>query len=116
MSVSKSELESAGIIHFKVPTDNGDLTFMAYTEDGDIDVRANVCPPCRSIGFSLNGNVLVCDSCRTRFGADTGAGISGACKDFPKADVAYQINGDAIAMQMGDLVTAYEDTTEPGWP
>ena len=116
VSVSKSELESAGIIHFKVPSDDGELAFMAYTEDGDINVRANVCPPCRSIGFSLNGDELVCDSCLTRFEADTGAGISGACKDFPKASVDYQTDGDAIVMQTGDLVTAHENTTKPGWP
>jgi|GEM_PF-358031 nitrite reductase/ring-hydroxylating ferredoxin subunit len=116
VSISKSELETAGMIHFKVPAENGDLSFMGYQQNGEVNIRANVCPPCRSIGFSLDGDELVCDSCGTRFEAATGGGISGACKAFPKASVAYEITGDDIVMQATDLVVAYENTTEAGWP
>jgi nitrite reductase/ring-hydroxylating ferredoxin subunit len=116
VSISKGEIESASMAHFRVPTDEGNLTFMGYQHDGEMHVRANVCPPCRSIGFSLDGDELVCDSCGTTFKAATGAGISGACKAFPKAAVAYEISGDDITMQTADLAIAYENTTEAGWP
>jgi len=105
VSIPVSELDSGKM-----------LAFMAYKLDGDYYVRANVCPPCRSTSFSLDGDTLVCDSCRTRFEASTGAGISGACVNYPKDDVAYERSGSSLTMEMGDLATAYENTLNPGWP
>jgi nitrite reductase/ring-hydroxylating ferredoxin subunit len=92
------------------------MNFMAYVLAGEIYVRANVCPPCRSIGFSLNEEILVCDRCATTFEAKTGEGIVGACVDYPKALVPYEIEDGNIVMSSTDLTTAYQDTIEPGWP
>ena len=116
VSIPVSELDSGKMLHFQVAYQTADMAFMAYKLDGDYYVRANVCPPCRSIGFSLDGDNLVCDSCRTRFAASTGAGISGACVNYPKAEVAYEKSGSSLTMEMDDLVTAYENTLTPGWP
>jgi nitrite reductase/ring-hydroxylating ferredoxin subunit len=105
------------MLHFGITYGQGDrMNFMAYGLNGETYARANVCPPCRSVGFSLLGDILVCDSCGTRFNANTGDGISGACKDYPKAEVAYTISDGKLAMQYNDLVTAYADTGKPGWP
>jgi hypothetical protein len=49
------------------------------------------------------------------FRAQTGEGIGGACVDFPKASVPYQINGGNIIMNSTDLIAAYDGTIEPGW-
>ena len=111
-----SEVENNRNVHFNVKIEGEDMNFMAYTVGGGIFVRANVCPPCRSIGFTLEGAVLVCDMCATTFKAETGDGIAGACVDFPKAAVPYEINGDNIEMRGTDLVAAYQDTIEPGLP
>lgn len=115
-SIPRSEAENNWNTHFGLGEIHGNMNFMAYILDGEIFVRANVCPPCRSVGFSLDSDELVCDSCRTLFDAQTGEGISGACKDFPKATVAHEIIEGQIVMQLGDLTTAYEDTTQAGWP
>jgi hypothetical protein len=53
VSIPVSEVEDNWNIHFNVNTQGEDMNFMAYVLDGDVYVRANVCPPCRSIGFSL---------------------------------------------------------------
>ncbi len=116
VSIPVSELDSGKMLHFQVAYQTADMAFMAYKLDGDYYVRANVCPPCRSTSFSLDGDNLVCDSCRTRFEASTGAGISGACVNYPKAEVAHKMSGASLAMEMGELVTAYENTLNPGWP
>ncbi len=79
VSIPISEVENSSIIHFKLATVNGDIAFMAYNVDEKLNVRANVCPPCRSIGFSLSKDTLICDTCRTTFKAKTGDGIAGAC-------------------------------------
>jgi len=89
---------------------------MAYILDGKIYARANVCPPCRSVGFSLSGDILVCNSCSTKFKATTGEGVSGACVKYPKASVSYTISDGNVVMNKADLVTAYQNTLNPGWP
>jgi len=114
VSIPLSEVEDNWNIHFNVNTQGEDMNFMAYVLDGDIYVRANVCPPCRSIGFSLEEAVLICNRCMTTFGAENGEGINGACVNYPKASVPYEIDGGSIIMKDTDLIAAYEDTLVPG--
>jgi uncharacterized membrane protein len=114
VSIPVSDVEDNWNIHFNVNTQGEDMNFMAYVLNGDIYVRANVCPPCRSIGFSLKETVLICDRCATTFGAENGEGINGACVDYPKASVPYEIDSGNIIMKDTDLIAAYEDTLVPG--
>jgi nitrite reductase/ring-hydroxylating ferredoxin subunit len=115
VSIPVSEVENNRNVHFEVETQDSNMNFMAYVLDGEIYVRANVCPPCRSIGFSLEEAVLICDTCATTFKAETGEGIGGACVDYPKASISYEIRDGNIVMNSADLTTAYQDTIEPGW-
>lgn len=114
VSIRLTEVEDNWNVHFNVEIRGEDMNFMAYVLDGEIHVRANVCPPCQSIGFSLQEAILICDRCATTFDTETGEGIQGACVDFPKASVPYQIDGGSIVMSSADLAAAYEDTLEPG--
>ena len=116
VSIPLTEVEDNWNVHFNLKTQGKDMSFMAYVLDGDMYVRANVCPPCRSTGFSLNGATLVCDRCATVFQAVTGEGMQGACVDYPKASVPYGIDGGNLVMSSADIIAAYEDTLEPGWP
>jgi nitrite reductase/ring-hydroxylating ferredoxin subunit len=117
MSIPVSEVTSGKMLHFGITDGQGDrMNFMAYSLNGETYARANLCPPCKSIGFSLLGDILVCDNCGTRFNATTGDGISGACVDYPKAEVAHAISDGKMAMQYNDLVIAYTNTGKPGWP
>lgn len=116
VSIPVSDVESGWNTQFAVNSQSGKMNFMAYLLKNKIYVRADVCPPCRSIGYSLDGSTLVCDRCATTFRADTGDGIAGACVDYPKALVPYQISNGNIVMQQTDLVAAYESTLNPGWP
>lgn len=116
VSVPVNEVENNWNVHFKVETQGGNMNFMAYILDGKTYVRANVCPPCRAIGYSLDQDILVCDTCATTFKAKTGDGIKGACVAFPKASVPYEIRDNTIVMKRSDLIAAYQNTLEPGWP
>lgn len=116
VSIPISEVENDRIVHFEFGAQDKDMTFMAYDLNGEIYVRANICPPCHSIGFSLQQSTLVCDTCGTVFDAKTGAGIKGACVGYPKAAVPYEINGGGITMQGADLAIAYQDTVSPKQP
>ncbi|MCJ7575642.1 MAG: Fe-S-containing protein [Dehalococcoidia bacterium] len=110
ISIPISAVENYTITHFDFRAQDNDMTFMAYDLNGEIYVRANICPPCHSIGFSLDGDILVCDRCATTFKAQTGAGISGACVNYPKASVPYEVADGNIVMNSTDLITAYQDT------
>jgi uncharacterized membrane protein len=116
VSIPVSDVERDWNTQFVVNTQKGKMNFMAYLLKNKIYVRADVCPPCRSIGYSLDGNTLICDRCATTFKADTGDGIGGACVDYPKALVPYQISNGNIVLSQADLVVAYENTLNPGWP
>ena len=116
VSIPVSEVENNKIIHFKLSTSASDIAFMAYELGGKMYVRSNVCPPCWSVGFSLQRDILVCDTCLTTFKAKTGDGIVGGCVDFPKASVPYEITGGNIVMRGEDLLAAYQNTLNPGWP
>ena len=118
VSFPVSEVENNRIIHFKLKAQGDDMAFMAYELSKKIYVRSNVCPPCRSVGFSLKKDILVCDSCATTFKAKTGDGIKGvqACMGYPKASVPYEIKDGNLVMKGTDLIAAYQDTLEPGWP
>jgi len=114
VSISLTEVQENWNNNFKLETEDGTFNFMAYILKGELIVRANVCPPCKSVGFSLDDDILVCDRCATTFEAETGDGIQGACVDFPKASVAYEIIDTSIVMSIDDLVTAHEETVKPG--
>jgi len=116
VSMSLAEVEQSGNVHFKVETEERDMHFMAYVLNGQIHVRASVCPPCWGIAYSLDRDILVCDMCATTFSARTGDGIRGPCVNYPKAAVAYETVDDSIVMSKTDLSLAYENTLEPGWP
>ncbi|MFH1381439.1 MAG: Fe-S-containing protein [Chloroflexota bacterium] len=114
VSIPASKVQNSKIVDFGVSTSAGDMTFMAYWLGGKTYVRASICPPCRSRSFALKGDKLVCDACGTVFSATTGKGISGACVAYPKAEVAYGVNGGDIVMKADALTTAYADTLNPG--
>lgn len=118
ISIPVSEVNNNNkIVHFNVEAAfDREIAFMAYDLSGEIYVRANVCPPCRSVGFSLSGDTLVCDTCRTTFKAKTGDGISGACIAYPKASVPYEIGDGKIVMSGDDLQKAHFNTNLPSWP
>ncbi len=116
VAIPVGEIRDNLMTHFRVETSEGSIASMAYVYNDNIYVRSNICPPCRSIGFSLQGNKLVCDSCGTTFQAENGEGIAGACVNYPKASVQYQTNGDTIELKSNDIVSAYINTVSPGKP
>ena len=113
VSIPTKSVDDNTNVHFKVKTDIGELSVMAYRFNNKVFVRSNVCPPCNSIGFSLKNGTLVCDSCGTVFDAVTGKGIEGGCVDYPKESIPYTISDGKITMKLSDVVAAHQKTIEP---
>jgi nitrite reductase/ring-hydroxylating ferredoxin subunit len=113
VSIPVSSVEGGQIVHFKVTYQGTSMAFMAYKVGDQIYVRTALCTPCRSESFSLDGDVLDCDTCHSRFSATTGEGLKGACRAYPKAEVQYTVAGDKLTMDITNLVTAYQETESP---
>lgn len=114
VSLAQSEVEKYKIVKFKYDTGSGNISFMAYQLDNQLQVRADICVPCRSEDYALKDDTLVCNTCGTVFSAKNGAGISGACVNYPKASVAYSVVNGNLVMKGTDLTAAYVDTLKPG--
>jgi len=114
VSIPVGLVDNGKIVNFRVTYQGTDMAFTAYRLGEQIYVRTALCPPCRSESFSLDGDVLDCDTCHTRFSATTGDGLKGACRAYPKAEVRYTVAGDRLTMSIADLATAYKDTKNPG--
>lgn len=112
-SIPLSQVTSNLNTRFVVTTAGGQMSYMAYVWNGNVNVRADICPPCGSRSFRLTNGTLICNSCGTVFNAVTGKGKSGACVRYTKEAVTFQVSGDAINMNMADLVTAYQNTLTP---
>jgi nitrite reductase/ring-hydroxylating ferredoxin subunit len=114
VSIPVSLVEDGKIVNFRVTYEGTSMAFMAYKLGEQTYVRTALCPPCRSESFSLDGAVLDCDTCHSRFSATTGEGLKGACRAYPKAEARYPVAGDRLTMDITNLVTAYQETKNPG--
>lgn len=114
VSIPLKSIDDNTNVHFKVNTEIGEISVMAYKLDDKIFVRSNVCPPCNSIGFALDKNTLVCDSCGTVFDATTGSGIEGGCVAYPKENIPYTISDGNIILKIDDVIAAHKKTVEVG--
>lgn len=117
LSIPLDMVEKYQIIDFFVNVDGDELPIMAVkTSRGDINIMPRICVPCRSEGWHLKDDVLICDACGTTFDANTGEGISGACKNYPKALISYEIVDGKLIFNTNDAKDAYQKTLSPGWP
>ena len=82
-----AELERSSIVYFELENDQGTLVpLMAYiTPSGRLFMGSSMCEPCGGRTFSLAGETLVCDTCRTTYTIEDHQFISGAiaCGSFP---------------------------------
>ncbi len=114
VAILLSDVTSKINTRLAVNTPEGQMSYMAYVWNGEVYVRAAICPPCGSRSFTLTRGTLVCNACGTVFDAVTGKGKSGTCRRYAKEDAPYQVSGYSILMKMSDLVAAYKNTLTPG--
>ncbi len=114
VSIPLSAIAEVVNAEFGISVDERSLDFMAYIVDGRLYVRASACPPCTSLAYTLDGDELLCEACDSRFDVVTGEGVAGACVDYPKASVPYEVDGDRVVMKVVDLVRAWDETELEG--
>ena len=79
------------IVYFEMDNDEGfSVPLMAYiTPSGRLFAGSSMCEPCQGRTFSLAGETLVCDTCRTTYTIEDQRFISGstACGAYPPVNM-----------------------------
>lgn len=66
------------------------------TPAGRLIVSLAMCEPCRSTRFHIEGNILVCDTCGTRWLLNDLKGISGGCPQYAPEQLPYEVKDGQI--------------------
>ncbi|PKM50488.1 MAG: hypothetical protein CVV02_11145 [Firmicutes bacterium HGW-Firmicutes-7] len=95
------EVDNNNILYFELENDENVLVpIMAYiTPSGRLFVGSSMCEPCRGRTFSLAGETIVCDTCKTTYNIETHEFISGApaCGKLPPINMNPKVeNGNVI--------------------
>lgn len=94
-----SDLENNNIVYamydqnFDIGNNQKGLPVMVYlTPAGRVMVASSFCEPCYSRRFHIEGDVLVCNVCGTRWALADLTGLSGGCTKFPPQELDYTVD------------------------
>lgn len=98
---SLDEVDKNNIVYFELANSENELVpLMAYiTPSGRLFVGSSMCEPCRGRTFSLAGETMVCDTCKTTYNIETHEFLSGApaCGKLPPVNMNPTVeNGNVI--------------------
>lgn len=73
------------------------LPLLAYiSPSGRVITAVSMCEPCRSTRFHIQDNVLVCNSCFTKWDLESLSGIQGGCLNYPPDVLSSVVEGDDV--------------------
>lgn len=102
------EVDSNNIVYFELENDQNELVpIMAYlTPSGRLFVGSSMCEPCRGRKFSLAGETLVCDTCKTTYNIETHEFLSGAaiCGKLPPINMNPVIEDENIVFDYNEVL------------
>jgi hypothetical protein len=101
-------VEQADIVYFEVENNEGfSVPLMAYiTPSGRLFAGSSMCEPCRGRYFSLAGETLVCDTCRTTYTIEEHRFITGspACGSYPPVYMSPEVDGDKVKIALAQVL------------
>ena len=108
IKIPLAEVESHGIVSFAVENDEGfAVPLMAYiTPSGRVFAGSSMCEPCRGRTFSLAGETLVCDVCRTTYTIEDHQFIAGsqACGAYPPVYMEPLVENGTINIALAKVL------------
>lgn len=103
-----AEIDAHDIVYFEVENNIGDLVpIMAYiTPSGRLFAGSSMCEPCQGRTFSLAGETLVCDTCRTTYNIETHEFISGSaiCGQYPPVDFEPALKDGNVVIELAKVL------------
>ncbi len=107
-SIPLDVLEEADIVYFEVENKDGFMVpMMAYiTPSGRVFTGSSMCEPCQGRYFSLAGETLVCDNCRTTYTIESHEFLSGsvACGSFPPVYMESVLEDGMVRVSLQDIL------------
>jgi hypothetical protein len=101
-------VEENSIVYFEVENNQGFMVpLMAYiTPSGRLFAGSSMCEPCRGRYFSLAGETLVCDTCRTTYTIESHQFISGsrACGSYPPVYMSPQVENGVVKIALAQVL------------
>ena len=102
--LSLAEVQSNRYVVFDYVQTGETIPMMAYVApSGRIVTTIRLCEPCESKSFWFDTDQAVCSACGTRWFAETLKGISGACTEYPPAEVKNTILGNNLIISLSDI-------------
>lgn len=99
VQLSLDDLEKNKILYamydsnFDIGNNQKGLPVMAYLSPaGRIIVASSFCEPCYSRKFHIEGDVLVCNVCFTRWALADLTGLAGGCTKYPPQEFNYTVD------------------------
>ncbi len=95
-----SDVKNSNLIGFTYNDGSQTKPLLAYiSPQGKLVTAISICEPCKSTRFHIEGDILVCNTCATRWNLNTLAGISGGCIDYPPDEITNSVEGDNIYIE-----------------
>jgi len=102
-------VDEHGIVSFEAENDEGfQVPLMAYVgPSGRIFAGSSMCEPCRGRTFSLAGETLVCDTCRTTYTIEEHEFISGSpvCGKYPPVSMEPIVEDGLIKIPLENILS-----------
>lgn len=104
ITISADEVRNNKLVAFDYKNGSKIVPLTAWVSpSGQIKTAVRMCEPCNSTSFRIEGNVLVCNVCGTRWDLETLRGISGGCTSYPPDAMKNVVNGDNITIDEGPV-------------
>jgi nitrite reductase/ring-hydroxylating ferredoxin subunit len=101
-SISVADVAAKKIVFFQYQRSGAEaVPMIAYVKpSGKLFVGVSFCIPCKSTGQSIEPDgTLRCKACGTKRDAETGVGVSGACRLYPLDELPVSVKGGKIVIE-----------------
>jgi hypothetical protein len=108
IEIPLEEVAENNIVYFEIANDEGFLVpLMAYiTPSGRLFAGSSMCEPCGGRTFSLAGETLVCDTCRTTYTIEDHQFLSGsrACGSYPPVNMNPVLKDGMVVIDLQEVL------------
>ena len=109
LTIPLDVVDQNSIVYFEAENDEGFVVpLMAYVgPSGRIFAGSSMCEPCRGRTFSLAGDTLVCDTCRTTYTLEQHEFISGSpvCGKYPPVSMDPVVEEGLVKIPLVNILS-----------
>lgn len=108
VKLSLEEIDKNNIVYFEVENNEKQMVpLMAYiTPSGRLFTGSSLCEPCGGKTFSLAGETIVCDTCRTTYNIENHNFLSGSpvCGEYPPVNMNPEVVDGEVVIKLENIL------------